>query len=90
MHYYAMKRYGESYSTLLSERSQSAKDVLCVVTQLCLTLCDAMDYRPPGSSDYGGSLGKNIGVGCHALIQGIFSTWGLKPGLLHCRWILYL
>ena len=26
---------------------------------------------------------------CHALLQGIFPTWGLKPGLLHCRWILY-
>ena len=33
------------------------------------------------------SLGKNIGVDCHALLQGIFPTQGLKPGL--CRWILY-
>ena len=29
------------------------------------------------------------GVGCHALLQGIFPTQGLNPGLLHCRWILY-
>ena len=28
------------------------------------------------------SLGKNIGVGCHALLQGIFPTKGLKPHLL--------
>ena len=27
--------------------------------------------------------------GCHALLQGIFPTQGLNPGLLHCRWILY-
>ena len=27
--------------------------VLCLVTQLCLTLCDPMDYGPPGSSVYG-------------------------------------
>ena len=27
--------------------------------------------------------GKNTGVGCHALLQGIFLTQGLKPGLLH-------
>ncbi|CAN0571786.1 unnamed protein product, partial [Rangifer tarandus platyrhynchus] len=27
---------------------------------------------PPGSSVHGDSPGKNAGVGCHALIQGIF------------------
>ena len=38
------------------------------------------------------SPGKNTGVGCHALLQGIFPTQGWNPGLLHlllCRWILY-
>ena len=35
------------------------------------------------------SLGKKTGVGCHALLQGIFPTQGLNPGLLHCRQILY-
>ena len=35
------------------------------------------------------SPGKNTGVGCHSLLQGIFPTQGLIPGLLHCRWILY-
>ena len=33
--------------------------------------------------------GENTGVGCHALLQGIFLTQGSNPGLLHCRWILY-
>ena len=28
--------------------------------------------------------GKNTGVGCHFLLQGIFLTQGLNPGLLHC------
>ena len=32
---------------------------------------------------------KNTRVGRHALLQGIFQTQGLKPHLLHCRWILY-
>ena len=27
--------------------------LLCLVTQLCLTLCDPMDCGPPGSSVYG-------------------------------------
>ena len=30
---------------------------------------------------------QDTGVGCHALLQGIFSTQGLNPGLPHCRWI---
>ena len=33
--------------------------------------------------------GKNTGVGCHPLLQGIFPTEGLNLGLLHCRWILH-
>ena len=32
---------------------------------------------------------KNAGVDCHFILQGIFLTQGLKPGLLHCRQILY-
>ena len=42
-----------------------------------------MDCSPPGSPVHGDSLGKNAGVGCHALLQGIFLTQGLNPGFLH-------
>ena len=35
------------------------------------------------------SPGKNTGVGCHSLLQGIFLTQGWNPGLLHRRQILY-
>ena len=35
------------------------------------------------------SPGTNPGVGCHFLLQGIFTTQGLNLGLLHCRQILY-
>ena len=35
------------------------------------------------------SPGQNIGVGNLSLLQGIFLTQGLNPGLLHCRQILY-
>ena len=51
--------------------------------QLCLTLCNPMDCSPPGSSVNDDSPGKNNGVGCHALLQGIFLTQGLNPRLLH-------
>ena len=33
--------------------------------------------------------GKNTGVGCHFLLQGIFPTQRSNPGLLHFRQILY-
>ena len=33
--------------------------------------------------------GKNAGVGCHFLCQGIFLTQGSNPGLLHCKQTLY-
>ena len=33
--------------------------------------------------------GQNTGVGSHSLLQGIFPTQGLNPGLLHCRQTLY-
>ena len=29
------------------------------------------------------------GVGSHFLLQGIFLTQGLTPGILHCRQIIY-
>ena len=35
------------------------------------------------------SPGKNTGVGCNFLLQGIFLTQGKNLGLLHCRQILY-
>ena len=47
------------------------------VAQSCPTLCDPMDC--PWNSP-----GQNTGV-----LQGIFSTQGSNPGILHCRWILY-
>ena len=63
--------------------------VLCLVAQSCLILRDPMDCSPSGSSVRGDSPGKNPGVGCHALLQGIFPIQGSNPGLPHCRWILH-
>ena len=50
---------------------------------------DPKDCSPPGSSVHSCPSGKNTGVGCHFLLQGIFLTQELNPGLLHCRQILY-
>ena len=64
-----------------------------ILLQLCPTLCDPMDCSLPDSSVHGmDSPGKHTGVGCHALLQGIFPTQGAYPsllGLLHHRQVLY-
>ena len=59
--------------------------VLCLVTQLHLTLCYPVDCSPSGSSVLGDSPGKNTGIGCHALLQGIFPAQASNPGLPHFR-----
>ena len=71
------------------EAGDAAHLVLCVLpAQLCPTLCDPTACSPPGSSVHGDSPGKSTRVSCHTLLQGIFPTPGLNPGLLHCRQIL--
>ena len=63
--------------------------LLCLVTQLCPTVCDPTDCSLPDSSVHGDSPGKHTGVGCHALLQGIFPTQGSNPDLPHCMQFLY-
>ena len=63
--------------------------VLCCVQSLShVKLCDSMDCNSPGSFVCGDSPGKNTGVVCHALLQGIFPTQGSNPSLLLCSQIL--
>ena len=45
--------------------------------------------RPRGLCSPWHSPGQNTGVSSLFLLQGIFPTQGLNPGLLHCRQILY-
>ena len=54
-----------------------------LVAQFCPTLCNSMDPMEPARLlcpwDF---PGKNTGVGCHFLPQGIFPTQGLNSSLL--------
>ena len=69
------------------------------VAQSYPILCDPMECSPPGcsvSSDFppgsSGSFdfpGKNTGVSCHLLFQGIFPSQELNLGFLRGRQILY-
>jgi len=42
------------------------RTTMCLVAQSCPTLCHPMDH--------GDSPGKNTGLGCHVLLQGIFPS----------------
>ena len=48
-----------------------------------------VSLRPHGLYSPWNSPGQNTGVGSCSLLQGIFLIQGSKPGLLHCRQILY-
>ena len=52
---------------------------------LTLVIPSSVARQAPLSLD---SPGKNTGVGCHLLLQGIFPAQKLNPALLRCRWIL--
>ena len=65
-----------------TEEPSGLQHMLAKSLQLCPTLCDPMACSPPGSSVHGDSPGKNTGMGCHALLQGIFPTEGLNLCLL--------
>ena len=62
---------------------------LCSVTQSCLTLCDSLGCRPPGSSVHGILQAQILEWVVMPSPRGIFPTQGSNPGLLNCRWILH-
>ena len=55
--------------------------------QSCPTLCNPIACQAPLFMRF--FPGKNIGVGCHFLLQGILPTQGSNLYLLHFRMILY-
>ena len=52
------------------------------VAQSCPALCDPVDCSPTKLLHPWDPPGKNTGVGYHFLLQGVFPTQGLNPGLL--------
>ena len=55
---------------------------VCSVAQSCVTLRGPMDLKAARLLCPWGSPSKNTGVGCHALLQGIFPTQGSNPSVL--------
>ena len=59
-----------------------------LVVKLCLTLVTLWTIACLALLSMGFSS-QETGVGCRFLLQGIFLTQDLNPGLLHCREVLY-
>ena len=69
----------------------SESNTCCSVAQSCPTL-QPQGLQPTRLLWQQGFPGKNTGVGCHFLLQGIFPTQGSNPYLcVSCigRWIVY-
>ena len=60
-----------------------------LVSQSHPTFFDPLDCNPPGSSAHGILQAGILEYPRCSLLQGIFPTQGLNPGLPHCRLILY-
>ena len=58
-------------------------------SQSCRTLCNPRYYIARQAPLAWDPPGKNTGVGCHSLLQGIFPTQASNLDLLHHRQILY-
>ena len=69
--------------------SLGAAGLKVLVAQSCLTVCDPRDCSPPGSSVRGILQARIPEWVVIPLLQGIFPTQGLNPGLLRCRQMLY-
>ena len=75
---------------MLSEINQSQTDKYYKVKSLCRVRLFAtpwaVAYQAPLSMDFPGNSPR---MDCHSLLQGIFPTQRLNPGLPHCRQTLY-
>ena len=76
-------------SLALSCNIKHTTTIIVLVAQLCLTLCDPMNCSLPGSSVHRILQARMTEVDSQPLLQGVFPTQALDPGLLHRRWILY-
>ena len=69
--------------------SPPADVVCCLAAKSCVSHLRPRGLWPTQLLWPGDSPGKNTGVGCPFLLQGIFPSQGSTPRLLHCRRIPY-
>ena len=75
------------YTSRISDYEERRLTSLASWSQSLSVVSDSL--RPHGLYGSWNSPGWNPGVGSLSLLQGVFPTQGLNPGLLHCRRILH-
>ena len=77
-----------SYHNKYNNNENYWNTVFMLVAQPCLTVCNpwTVSCQAPLSMEFSR---QDTGVGCHSLLQGIFQTQKLNPGLWHCGQIFY-
>ena len=65
------------------KESDTTERLNCNCLYVCMLSRFSHVWSPLGSSVHGDSPGKNTGMGCHFLLQGIFPTQGSNLHLLH-------
>ena len=76
---------------LKSQEERDSMQTVCVCVS-CSVMSDSLwphGLQPGRLLCPWNSPGKNTGVRCHSLLQGIFLTQGSNLSLPHCWWILY-
>ena len=63
-----LTRQTQELTSEICHRKIERQNHCSVLTRSCPTLCDLMDYSPPGSSVHRDSPSKNTGEGFHALL----------------------
>ena len=79
-----LSRHWQAGSLPLAQPGKHFSPLKVKVTQSCPTLLRSRGLYSPWNSP-----GQNTGVDSLSLLQAIFLTQGWKPGLLHCRHVLY-
>ena len=86
-----LREAGEITGKAREQESEGKVEVMPDVTKVKVKITQSGPTHcgPHGLYNLWNSPGQNNVVHRLFLLQGIFPTQGLNPGLLHCRWILY-
>ena len=78
------------YLLILSPSKELHREYVCVCWSLSHVRLSATTWTAAHQAPCPwNSPGKNTGVGCHFLLQGIFPTQGSNLGLVHCKQMRY-
>ena len=69
-----------NYCSLLRSSIQNEKESQSVSSSVLSHSLGLQGLRSPGGYSPWNSPGKNMGLGCHSLLQGNLSNTGIEPG----------